>query len=227
MLGKAYRQFSTIVCLACLGLSCLSGLSGLLGLSCWSCQSRFSCLFICLTCLTCLSCLACLSCLTCLTYLACLTRLTHLTCLTCLACLTCLTCLNFKHLCFSLIFQAVFVMLPGRQPLQYYLCLNLSHSTLSDNFKMNWSFLLLQAISFAIHIFVNVKVKMLKAKQTHSTKILTQSHQLKLGDLLTMESRSISDYLTSFLCLTASSSVVITTSIINWINPIKLNKVIL
>jgi len=176
-----------------------------------------------------LSCLNRLTCLTHFTHLSCLTRLTrltHLTRLTRLTCLNHLTCVNFECLCFSLIFQSVFVLLPGRQPLQYYLCLNLSHSPSSDIFKMNWSFLLLQAISFAIHIFVNVKVKMLKAKQKQSTEILlSQSHQLKLGDLLTMESRSISDYLTSFLCLTASSSVVITTSIINWINPIQFNKV--
>jgi hypothetical protein len=94
-----------------------------------------------------------------------------------------------------------------------------------SEFKPNWSLLLLQAVSFAIHIFVNVKIKILKVQQKRSANVLTFSDQMKLGDIISMDNRSISDYLTSFLSVTAASSFVITTTVTSRKNPIEFNKV--
>ena len=119
-------------------------------------------------------------------------------------------------------------MLPGRQPLQYNLCLNkIDFLQLADSeFKPNWSLLLLQAVSFVIHIFVNAKIKILKVQQKRSANVLTFSDQMKFGDNMSIDNRSISDYLTSFLSVTAASSFVITTTVTSRKNPIEFNKVI-
>jgi hypothetical protein len=118
-------------------------------------------------------------------------------------------------------------MLPGRQPLQYNLCVNkIDFLQLADSeFKPNWSLLLLQAVSFAIHIFVNAKIKILKVQQKRTANVLTFSDQMKFGDIMSMDNRSISDYLTSFLSVSAASSFVITTTGTSRKNPIEFNKV--
>jgi hypothetical protein len=116
-------------------------------------------------------------------------------------------------------------MLPGRQPLHYYFCTNLQPEKNSE-FKTNWSVLILQAMSFAIHILVNVKIRIFKVKQKQFVGALTFSDHMKFGDILSMESRSISDYMTSILAVVASSSFFIISSIINHhTNPYEFNQV--
>ncbi len=128
------------------------------------------------------------------------------------------------YIVFSLICQFIYVILPGRQPLHYYLCTNLQPDQ-DSQFKQNWPTLILQVVSFSIHIFVNVKIKILNKKQIKSLQHWTFSEQMKLGDILSMESQSISNFLTSLLVVVASSSFIITSSIINNTHPYELNKV--
>ncbi len=120
------------------------------------------------------------------------------------------------YIVFSLICQFIYVILPGRQPLHYYLCTNLQPDK-DSQFKQNWPTLILQVVSLSIHIFVNVKIKILNKKQIKSVQQLTFSEQ--------MESQSISDFLTSLLVVVASSSFLITSSIINNAHPYEFNKV--
>jgi hypothetical protein len=83
------------------------------------------------------------------------------------------------------------------------MCANLPLDDLP--FKQNWPLLLLLLLSFLIHIFVNVKIKILTVKQKRSSNVPTYSDHLKFGDILSMENRSISDYMTSFLTVAAIS----------------------
>jgi hypothetical protein len=129
----------------------------------------------------------------------------------------------FNFCFYSLICQSVFVMLPGRQSLPCYLCSNNTNfSQLA--FKQNWSQQLLLIFSFAIHIFVNVKIKMLRYKQQNSFDVLKCSDHLKLKDIVSMESRTISDYLSSFLTMAISSSLIYPWFFINRMNPIAYNQ---
>ena len=129
----------------------------------------------------------------------------------------------FTCFVFSLISQIVFVLLPGRQPLHYHLCTNIQLDDLE--FKPNWSLLILLMISFAIHIFVNVNIKILKAKKQNSYDVINFHDYIKCVDITAIEKQSISDFLTGFLSITASSTLIFASLIINWINPIEFTKV--
>jgi hypothetical protein len=119
------------------------------------------------------------------------------------------------------------VILPGKPTLQFYLCSNKFELSQLDKsaFKPNWPLLSLLAFSVAIHIFVNVKIKILKAKQKHSFDVLTFSDQMKLGDIVSIDKQTMSDFLTNFLNVIAASPFFITAFLINQRNPIEFNKV--
>jgi hypothetical protein len=114
-------------------------------------------------------------------------------------------------------------MLPGRQPLHYHLCSSLQLDDLES--KANWSLMLLLIFSLVIHIFVNVKIKILKLKKQKSHDVITFSDHLKSVDITLIDKQSISDFLTSFLSIAASSFLIIVSFIINWINPLEFTKV--
>ena len=128
---------------------------------------------------------------------------------------------------FSLICQSVYVILPGRQHLQFYLCSNKLDFSQLDNssFKANWLTTIFQIASFAIHIFVNIKIKILKTKQQNSLDALSPSNQLKYGDIWWMDNRSMSDFLTIFLAVAASSLYLIISFVVNHNNPLEFNQV--
>jgi len=132
-----------------------------------------------------------------------------------------------KWYCFSWISQSVFVFLPGRQSLRYYLCLNKIDLTEQDESsqKRNWSHLILMIVSFAIHIFVKIKIKILSAKQQRSLDVLTKADKTKFVDISSMEKRSMLDFFTSVLGVAATSSYIITIVVVNRTNFIELSKV--
>jgi hypothetical protein len=92
-------------------------------------------------------------------------------------------------------------------------------------FKANWLTTIFQIASFAIHIFVNVKIKILKTKQQNSLDALSPSNQLKYGDIWWMDNRSMSDFLTIFLAVAASSLYLIISFVVNHNNPLEFNQV--
>ena len=75
---------------------------------------------------------------------------------------------------FSFITQFVFVFLPGRQPLNFYLCSNLLKLSQVDDpsFKLNWQLTFLQIFSFLLHTFANVKIKLYKKKQEETVVVV-------------------------------------------------------
>jgi hypothetical protein len=112
----------------------------------------------------------------------------------------------------------------GRHPLHYHLCANLPLDDLP--FKTNWPLTILLILSFAIHIFVNGKIKLLNLKQKQSFDVRTFADHLKFGDISSMDMRSMSDYLTGFVTVAIISLFLISTAHINSENPLELTKVI-
>ncbi len=115
-------------------------------------------------------------------------------------------------------------MLPGRQPLHYHLCTNIQLDNLES--KPNWSLVLVLVFSIAVHIFVNISIKILKVKKQNSYDVINFYDYIKCVDITAIEKQSISDFLTSFLSITASSFLITVSFVINWINPLEFTKVI-
>jgi hypothetical protein len=80
-------------------------------------------------------------------------------------------------------------------------------------------------VSFAIHIFVKIKIKILNAKQQRSFDVLTKADKTKFVDISSMEKRSMLDFFTSVLGVAATSSYIITIVVVNRSNFIELSKV--
>jgi hypothetical protein len=101
------------------------------------------------------------------------------------------TFVNLWIISFSLISQFVYVFLPGRQPLNFYIC---SGSFEANSYyklakKTNWSALIVQVISILLHIFVNIRVKRYKK--------VTQVTSFQHLEILYTEKRNITDIVTT------------------------------
>ena len=70
----------------------------------------------------------------------------------------------------SFISQLVFLSLPGRQPANFYLCSSSPGALNPDDesAKIHWQFVILQLLSIAVHVFINVKIKLYKVKMNKS-----------------------------------------------------------
>jgi hypothetical protein len=122
---------------------------------------------------------------------------------------------------FSFVTQFVFVFLPGRQPLNYYVCSNKLKVSLIDepDFKLNWQLTFLQLFSLFLHVFANVRIKLYKVKQERSVFVISNLDHNKNGDISSIDNRAISDFVTNVLAVLATSSFGITTSLVNWTSP--------
>ncbi len=78
---------------------------------------------------------------------------------------------------------------------------------------------------FLYPIFVQVRIRMLKAKQQHSMEVMTLADHLKYGDISEMDNRSISDWLANVLTVAATSTFFVTSLGINRTNPSAFTKV--
>ena len=127
---------------------------------------------------------------------------------------------------YSILTQFVYVFMPGKQPLHYYLCsqmLKLSQLKDASPSKPNWQLTFLMMISFFLHIFANIKIRLYKRKQARSVSIISNSDHAKNSDISSMDNRALSDFVTSMLGVGAAFFFVIATSFINRIPPKKFN----
>ena len=112
-------------------------------------------------------------------------------------------------LCFisSFISQCIFIHLPGRQPLQFYLCKG-SFTPEEENLplKLNWLSLIIFCPSMIMHILIYIRIRYY-IKQQHSILPLTLSSCLKLEQISTMEKQSLSNNTTNICGVLALSLV--------------------
>lgn len=79
---------------------------------------------------------------------------------------------NIWVVSFSLLSQAVFVFLPGRQPLNYYLCKGPTEDSdiNQSKAKVNWQLVAILSSSLVLHIAANMRIKLFKMKHSRQTK---------------------------------------------------------
>jgi hypothetical protein len=80
---------------------------------------------------------------------------------------------NIWVVTFSILSQVVFLLLPGRQPLNYYLCTGPSEGSpeiLHSNAKVNWQLVAILSSSLVLHIAANMRIKLFKMKHSRQTK---------------------------------------------------------
>ena len=121
--------------------------------------------------------------------------------------------------------QFVYVFLPGRQLLNYYLCSRLLKlSQLKDPFyKPNWQLSALLISSFLLHTCANVKIKLYKRKVTRSVFVISNAEHLKNSAISFVDNRAISNFVTSICGVVASAGFILSTSTVNIISPEKFN----
>jgi len=126
---------------------------------------------------------------------------------------------------FSIMSQAIFIWMPGRQPLQFYLCSNQIRDTEHLPFKQNWISISLLILSFILYIVASLKIKWFSSKQKHSVVPLTHHQQSQCINISFVESRSLSDYVTNICTILGTSAFLGTLLGINRSNPITFTQV--
>jgi hypothetical protein len=101
--------------------------------------------------------------------------------------------------------------------------LKLSQLKDASSYKPNWQLTFLMIISFFLHIFANIKIRLYKRKQARSVSIISNSDFAKNGDISSMDNRALSDFVTNILGVWASFIMLLSMFIINWISPEKFN----
>lgn len=118
--------------------------------------------------------------------------------------------------------QTVYIILPGRQPLPFYLCSN-SYTQAIDSqpFKSNIVIVVTLVISLAIHILVQLKVLIHKAKDSS----VQPSGIPKSNRGQNFESWNLTSFIASICCLLSTGLFLFTVFLFNRLEPSKFNEV--
>ena len=123
--------------------------------------------------------------------------------------------------------QLVFVLLPGRQPLNYYLCLGNPNLIDLDSIppKFYWPFFGITAISVFIYIGFNIMITRykIKVKNYVSTIQIKRSGQPQFINL-TLETRQIADIVSNIFGLLVFTLLIIYFSKVNKISLSKISE---
>ena len=123
--------------------------------------------------------------------------------------------------------QLVFVLLPGRQPLNYYLCLGNPNLIDLDSIppKFYWPFFGITTISVIIYIGFNIMITMykIKVKKSVSTIQIKRSGQPQFINLI-VEKRQIADIASNIFGLLVFTLMVIYFSMVNKISLSKVSE---
>jgi hypothetical protein len=122
----------------------------------------------------------------------------------------------------STISQLVFVLLPGRQPFNYYLCTNKPESVYQFA-KINWLIIVIQLLSVATHIIINLKIDRFKEAQKKSIYIVSKSGYLKSLGILSMDKHAISDNAANAFNVVVMSTTSVISTLVNNMDPGKAN----
>ena len=92
--------------------------------------------------------------------------------------------------------------MPGRQPLQFYLCSDREAPVEIESYplKLNWTSPIVLTLSFNLHIFVWFKIARFKAKNNFVLP-LGQSNPVLSGNATMMEKQSMSNFITNIFSI--------------------------
>jgi hypothetical protein len=121
--------------------------------------------------------------------------------------------------------NATFVVLPGRQPLVYNLCINKIQTTELNSFAMkrNKLMMVVFALSIVLHLFVFVKIKFHKQKQQGFINAISYGDHIKHFGISFIDRQALSNFGTSTISVFLSLSVAAIPTIGNEMNPADLN----
>jgi hypothetical protein len=121
--------------------------------------------------------------------------------------------------------NAIFVILPGRQPLVYNLCINKIQTTELNvsAMKRNKLMMVVFGLSLCLHLYVFVKIKLHKQKQQDSINAISYGDHLKHIGISSIDKHALSDFGTSAISVMLSLSVAAISTIANEMNPADLN----
>ena len=123
----------------------------------------------------------------------------------------------------SVVSQSIFVFMPGRQPLQFYLCSNqLSEEIDALPHKVNWPSTLVLITSVVLHLIFSCRIRRFKAKQQRSVQPLQQQQQpdrTRLNEISSLEKQSLSDVVTNLLTIVGATVLFGSLAITNWPKP--------
>ena len=113
-------------------------------------------------------------------------------------------------LLFSFISQLVYALQPGKQTLNYYRCKHIEMpSEINKNItKFNWTMVLVLIFSIAIHIILNIRIKLYKYNLQKYFLVLQKSEQTKQNILCDIDNKTIVDFSKSSFTVVLSASVV-------------------
>ena len=126
----------------------------------------------------------------------------------------------------SFLANAVFVILPGRQPLVYNLCVNKIQASELDisTIKRNKLLIVIVMLSLILHLVVYIKIKTHKQKQNKSIYVISYSDHIKHIGISSIDNHSLSDFGISVTSVIFSLSVTSISTIANEMNPANVNK---
>ena len=98
-------------------------------------------------------------------------------------------------------------MQPGRQSLNYYRCVHIATSIEINNniTKFNWAAVAVLVFSIAIHIILNIRIKLYKYNLQKSVQILQKYEQTKQSTLYDFDKNAIVDFSKSAFILLLSA----------------------
>ena len=113
--------------------------------------------------------------------------------------------------------------MPGRQPLQFYLCSNqLSEEIDALPHKVNWPSTLVLIPSVVLHLIFSCRIRRFKAKQQRSVQPLQQQQQpdrTRLNEISSLEKQSLSDVVTNLLTIVGATVLFGSLAVTNWPKP--------
>ena len=129
--------------------------------------------------------------------------------------------------CFSVIIQLVFLLLPGRQPLNYYLCSGIPNLIDLDSLPSKIYVPIFVTLTFSFFIYIGFKVMLtaykIKAKNSVATIQKTRSGQSQCINL-TLKTRQIADIASIFFGLLIFTFIIICFSLVNKISLSKVSE---
>ena len=114
--------------------------------------------------------------------------------------------------------------MPGRQTLQFYLCSN-SYNQVFDSlpFKSNKSITFTLVLSITVHLYVQVRIKIYKAKK--NTVLPTAQGYAAAANLLqTLDDWNLASFVANASCLVSTALFLVTIFQINRLEPSKFNE---
>ena len=127
---------------------------------------------------------------------------------------------------FRILSQTIYVLMPGRQPLQFYLCSNhLNREIASLPVKFNWLAIVLFIKTVFGHVFMSFKIRQLKEKQKRLVLPLTHPDQARFDCISIIEKQSLSDFVTNLFTIFGAGVLLGSVCVMNWPNPLSFSNV--